>query len=131
MSSKNKTDKHLSKSVKLALDKRVSLKIPELSQNCLCIIGYSDSSFANNADLLSQLGYSCFLQEAEVSVIHIMFKCYMSSRVTRSAMAGGVIALYDVFDVAATLSAKIGMLFGQKIPVQLLLDIMNFSDVIS
>jgi len=53
----------------------------------LQVIGYSDSSFASNSDLMSQVCYGCFIRDASERAIQIRFKSYKARRVTRSAMA--------------------------------------------
>ena len=59
--SKRHVLKRLNKAVRYAVDNRVPLKIRKLSVASLKVIGFSDASFANNADLSSQLGHICFL----------------------------------------------------------------------
>ena len=130
-SSPRETARRLNKAVKFAVDNRLSLRIPKLDKKTLRVIGYSDSSFANNADLSSQLGHICFLGDASGAVVPIHFKSYKSRRVTRSAMAGAVIAFSDLFDVAATLADEASLLIGTKVPVQLLTDSKSLFDVIS
>lgn len=85
---------------------RVSLKIPKLSPDSLRIIGFSDASYANNKDF-SQLGHLCFLEHASGAVVLIRLNSYKTKRITRSVMAGEVIAFNDLFDVAAILSEKL------------------------
>ena len=94
-------------------------------------IGFSDASFANNAEFSSQPGYICLLADDSGSVVPIYFKSYKSRRVTRSVMAGKVIAFSDLFDVAATLSDELQAVLGKKVPVQLFTDSKSLFDVIS
>ena len=130
-SSRRPAIKRLNKAVRYAVDNRTSLKIPKLRIDSLQVIGFSDASFANNADLSSQLGHICFLGDETGSVAPISFKSYKSKRVTRSVMAGEVIAFSDLFDVAATLSDEVGKILGKKIPVRLFTDNKSLFDVIS
>ncbi len=46
----------------------------------------------------------------------ISFKSYKSKRIVRSAMAGEVIAFSDLFDIAVTLAAELGDVFGRHDP---------------
>ncbi len=61
----------------------------------------------------------------------IHFKFYKSKRVVRSAMACKVIAFSYLFDVASTLSTELALVYGRKVPVQLLTDSKSLLDVIS
>lgn len=103
----------------------------KLDKKTLRVIGYSDSSFANNADLSSQLWHICFLGDKSGAVVPIHVKSYKSRRVTRSEMEGEVIAFSDLFDVASTLADEASLLVGSKVPVQLLTDNKSFFYVIS
>ena len=94
----------LNKAVAFDVDNRVYLRIPKLEKSSLRAIGYSDASFVNNADLSTKLGHICFLGDDTGAVIPISFKSYKAKRVTRSAMAGEVIAFSDLFDVTTVLS---------------------------
>jgi len=123
--------KQLNRAVKFALDKRLSLKIPNLDSDALRVIGFSDASFANNADLSSQLGHICFIRDDSGAVLPISFKSYKAKRVKRSVMAGEVIAFSDLFDVAVTLSEELSKVLGKKVPVNLFTDRKCLLDVIS
>ena len=129
--SKREVIKRLNKAVKYAVEHRVSIKIPRLNKRYLRILGFSDASFANNADFSSQLGHICFLSDDTGSVVPINFKSYKSKRITRSVMAGEVIAFSDLFDIAATLSKELGAIMRKTIPVQLFTDNKSLFDVIS
>ena len=108
--------KRLNRAVNFAITHGYSLTVPKLHLKSLRVIGFSDSSFANNDDLSSQLGYICFLGDETERVIPIVFKSYKSRRVTRSPMAGEVIAFSDLFDVAGTMSEEVGFLMNRRIP---------------
>lgn len=95
------------------------------------MVGFSDSSFANNADLFSQLGHICSLGDATGAAIPISYNSNKSGRVTRSAMAGEVISFSDTFYIAGTLLDELKLLTGNDIPVQLLTDSKSLFDVIS
>ena len=123
--------KRLNRAVNFAIAHLYSLNVPKLHLKSLRVTGFSDSSFANNDDLSSQLGYICFLGDETERVIPIVFKSYKSRRVTRSPMAGEVIAFSDMFDVAGTMSEEVGFLMNRRIPVQLFTDSKSLLDVIS
>lgn len=84
--------RRLNKAVKYAVDNRVRLKVFKLDGETLKVVGYSDSSFANNTDLTAQLGHIVLLSDSRESIVPLSSKSYKSRRVTRSAMAGEVIA---------------------------------------
>lgn len=114
--------RRLNKAVTYAVDNKLSLKIPKLDRNKLRVIGFSDSSFANNADISSQIGHVVFLADDRDSVVPISFKSYKSRRVTRSPMAGEVTAFSDMFDIAIALSSEIISVLPYHVPVQLMTD---------
>ena len=129
--SKKQVIKRLNKAVKYAINNQLSLKIRRLETKSLRIIGFSDASFANNADLSSQLGYIIFLGDRHDNVVPICFKSYKARRVTRSVMAGEVICFSDLFDAAAALSQDLAILLRKQVPVQLLTDSKSLFDGIS
>eukprot|EP00737_Agarophyton_chilense_P000247 gb/GEZJ01000282.1/.p1 GENE.gb/GEZJ01000282.1/~~gb/GEZJ01000282.1/.p1 ORF type:complete len:768 (+),score=79.54 gb/GEZJ01000282.1/:1785-4088(+) len=133
LSSPREAVKRLNRAVKFAVDNRLSLRIRKLDRNSIRVIGFSDSSFANNHDLSTQLGHICFIGDKNDSVVPIHFKSYKSKRVVRSPMAGEVVAFSDLFDVAGTLASELAVVFGRKIPVHLFLftDSKCLFDVIS
>ena len=123
--------KQLNRTARYAKENVVKIKFPKLDINSLCILGFSDASFANNQDFSSQIGYIVFLSDKHRNSIPLMFKSYKARRVTRSAMSAEVIAFSDMSDAAITFSAELGTLTDQKIPVQLLTDSKSLFDIIS
>ena len=120
------------KLVKHVHDQALKIKIPKLELECLRVIGFSDASFASNADFTSQLGYICFLADASNNAIPIILKSYKARRVTRSVMAAEVISFSDMFDVCYTLSEDLRTLIKDKFtPVHPYTDSKSLFDVIS
>lgn len=105
--------RRINKAVRYAMQSRISLKVLQLEKETVKVIGFSDSSFVNNADQSSQLGHICFLGDNSTAIIPINFNSYMSRRVTRSSIAGEVIAFSDLLDVATTLGAEISTMPGR------------------
>ena len=68
--------------------------------NILRIVGYSNAAFANNFDLLSQLGRMMLLMDDTDVSVPISFKSNKSRRVTRSVLSAEFITFADLFDDA-------------------------------
>lgn len=95
------------------------------------VVGYIDRSFANNADMSSQLRQVILLVNKSGNAAPITFKSYTARRVTRSAMSGEIIALSDMFYFAIAISAELSTVLGCQIPTQLLTDSNSLFDIIS
>lgn len=121
----------LNKAVKYAVDNRLRLRINKLDRKSLRIIEFSDSSFANNRELSSQLGHIVFLGDSSNAVIPLSFKSYKARRITRSAMSGEVIAFSDMFDIAIALRQDLERMLNNAVPFHLLTDSKSLFDVIS
>jgi hypothetical protein len=102
-----------------------------LDINTLRIVAYSDASFANNADLSSQLGFVIFLSDASRKCNVINYRSCKSHRVTRSVLRGEILAFADAFDCAYTLRKDIGKMLGHKLPLSLLTDSKSLFDIIT
>ena len=122
--------RRINKAVRYAMRNRISLKVSQLDKETIKVIGFSDSFFANDADLSSQLGHICFLGDDSTDIIPINFKSYKSRIMTRSSMAGEVIAFSDLFDVAITLGVELSTILGRQIAVHLFTDSKSLFDVI-
>lgn len=62
------------RAVKYAVDNRILLRVCLLEKERLKVVSFSDSSFASNDDLSSQLGHIIFLGDASNNFIQIHFK---------------------------------------------------------
>lgn len=89
-----------------AVTHQVSLVILNLESCTVCIVGYSDASFATSYDLSSQLAYIIMLVDAHDNSAQIMFKSYKSRRMIQLAMTREVIALTNMSDITTTMSTK-------------------------
>jgi Reverse transcriptase (RNA-dependent DNA polymerase) len=107
------------------------LDFQHLDINTLRIVAYSDASFANNADLSSQLGFVIFLSDASRKCNVFNYRSYKSRRVTRSVLGGEILAFADAFDCAYTLRKDIEKMLGRKVPLSLLTDSKSLFDIIT
>lgn len=76
------------------------------------IITFTDSSFANNRDQSSQVGYVILLADAQNNANIIHWQSVKYRRVTRSVLASELYALSLAFDVAATIKSTLDQLFS-------------------
>lgn len=123
--------RRLNRAVRYAVNHRIALAIPKLESKSVRVVGFSDASFANNRDLSTQLGHIVLLVDRHGNSAPLIFKSYKSRRITRSAMAGEVIAFADMSDAAVTLSKELGRVLSRRISIQLLTDSKCLFDVIS
>lgn len=79
------------------------LKMRKLDLSSLHIKAFSDSSFANNDDKSSQLGFIIVLADKLDNCNVLYFSSHKSRRIVRSVLGGEVYAFADSFDVAYTL----------------------------
>ena len=128
---KQKVIRKLNTAVKFAITNPISLKIPRLELESIRVIGFSDSSFANNRDLSTQLGQIVFLGDNRGTVVPIHFKSYKAKRIVRSAMAGELIAFSHMFDAAITINSELEAILRRRVPLQLFTDSKSLFDVIS
>lgn len=98
-----------------------------LDINSIQLIAFTDSSFANNQDLSSQIGFVIVLAERnghngfhKANILHwSSIKC---KRITRSVLASELYAMVHGFDAAATLKATIEMILGNPLTLTLCTD---------
>lgn len=98
----------------------------ELDVKTLRIVTFTDSSFANNKDLSSQLGYVIVLVDAQNNANIIHWQSVKCPRVTRSVLASELYALSLGFDVAATIKATLDQILSGtaqgRIPLSMCID---------
>ncbi len=121
----NKVIKHLRKTP------RQSLVYPKLDLQSLKLKVYADSSFANNADYTSQLGYIVLLTD-KTNTCHVLhYSSHKSRRVTRSVLGGEVYAFADAFDRAYIIKREFQNMLGKSIPLTMFTDSKSLFDVIT
>lgn len=83
---------------------------------------YTDSSFANNADGTTQLGYVILIADRFGNASIISFRSYKCRRRVRSILGGEAIAFIDGFDQGFLLRAQLRALLGRTLPMRILTD---------
>lgn len=102
-------------------NKNWGLKFEQLNRDSLQIIVFTDSSFANNHDYSSQIGFLSVLTDgSKANLIHWSpVKC---QRVTRSVLASELYALVLGFDAGAVIKSTIQRILQKEIPLILCTD---------
>jgi hypothetical protein len=70
----------------------INLRYPRMNMRTLTLHVFSDAAFANNDDFVCQLGYLAFISDQEGSCTLLDCKQMKARRVTRSIIAGELIA---------------------------------------
>ncbi|KAF1982086.1 hypothetical protein K402DRAFT_341256, partial [Aulographum hederae CBS 113979] len=112
------------------------LRFVPLDEASLRLIAYTDSSFANNRDHSSQIGYVIVLADKDGNANMIHWQSVKCRRVTRSVLASELYVLSLGFDVAATLRSTMNHLFSGspqgegtlRIPMTLCVDSKSLYD---
>lgn len=101
--------------------KATGLTFVKLDVTTLRIVAFTNSSFANNKNLSSQIGYVIALADAQNNANIIHWQSIKCRRVTRSVLASELYALSLGFDVAATIKSTLNQIFSNtaqgKIPL--------------
>ena len=116
---------------KLRKTAKTGMKYPKLDQESLRIVAYTDSSFANNYDLTSQLGYIVFLVDGKNNSAPVAYRSFKAKRVTRSVLAAETLAFSEGFDQAFALQHDIKQMSGKRIPITMLTDSQSLFDIIT
>jgi hypothetical protein len=107
------------------------LRFHKLVKASLKLKVYAYSSFANNGDFTSQLGYNILLTDKtdQCNISH--YSSHKSRLVTRSVLGGELYAFADAFDFAFTLKHDLQVMLCQIIPLTILTDSKSLFDVIT
>ncbi|KAI1000189.1 hypothetical protein K3495_g8009 [Podosphaera aphanis] len=88
----------------------------------LRLITFTDSSFANNPDCSSQIGYLIILADEYDNSNIIHWSSIKCKRITRSVIASELYAMSHDFDVACVLKHSLDKILNSKIPIIICID---------
>jgi Reverse transcriptase (RNA-dependent DNA polymerase) len=126
--------KHLNKRLQWQYDNDSrGLTFIRLDPNSIQLVAFTDSSFANNHDLSSQIGFVIALAEKNgkqglhrANIIHwSSVKC---KRITRSVLASELYAMAYGFDIAAVIKSTAEKILCKPIPLALCTDSKSLYD---
>lgn len=104
------------------------LKYVKLDEKSLRMIIFTDSSFANNTDLSSQIGYVMVLADASDKANILHWSSTKCKRVTRSVLAAELYAMSAGFDMASCLKSTIEAVLKLKLPMEICTDSKSIYD---
>lgn len=110
---------------------RMNLSYTKIDLKSLFILTYTDSSFQNNHDYSSQLGFMISLADKLKNCCIIHYSSYRSKRVARSSMAAASLAFADGFENAFIIQHNLQMIMGQPLPLLTLTDSKPLLDVLT
>src|SRR5438045_1930342 len=88
------------------------LTFVELDLQTLRVVAFTDSSFANNHDHSSQIGYVIILADAHNNANIIHWQSIKCRRITRSVLASELYALSLGFDTASTIKSTLDQILA-------------------
>ena len=94
----------------------------KLNTDTLRLVVFTDSSFANNRDLSSQIGYVIALTDDTLKANIVHWSSVKCKRVTRSVLASELYAMAHGFDMGAAIKATVELQLGIKLPLILCTD---------
>lgn len=94
----------------------------QLDLERLRMVVFTDSSFANNRDSTTQLGFMILLTDGTGRANLLHFSSYKSKRIVRSVLGGETYAFADGFDAAYMLRYDLERMLMRRIPMTMLTD---------
>jgi hypothetical protein len=120
-----------------ALNKRIQLQIQsgarglrfaKLEKESLKLLIFTDTSFANNRDLSSQIRYILVLTDMNRTANILHWSSIKCKRVTRSVLASELYAMVHGFDMGASIKATIEKILEINLPLVLCTDSRSLYD---
>ncbi len=109
----------------------MGILFPKLDLSSLTTRGYSDSGFANNPDLKSQLGIVVMLVDKFEIAALIHYASWKTRRVVTSVLAAELFAFVASHDFCEIMSHDLNLISGIKFPIHLMTDSKSKFDTIT
>ncbi|KAI0992847.1 hypothetical protein K3495_g15337 [Podosphaera aphanis] len=104
------------------------LKFVKLDKSSLRVFAFTDSSFANNKDCSSQIGYVIVLADSHCNANILHWQSVKCRRITRYVLASELYVLSHGFDTASTIKSTLCQIFSSKIPLTMCIDSQSLYD---
>ena len=104
------------------------LRFVKLEKQSLQLLVFTDSSFANNKDLSSQIGYILVIKDDSGNANILHWSSTKCKRVTRSVLASELYAMAHGFDIAAAIKSTIDKALQISLPLVLCTDSKSLFD---
>jgi len=98
------------------------LSFVKLDTETLQLLVFTDSSFANNKDLSSQIGYILVLADSSNKANIVHWSSVKCKRITRSVLASELYAMAHGFDIGAAIKATVELQLNINLPLILCTD---------
>jgi hypothetical protein len=102
--------------------------VPLDNEAPLRLVVFTDSSFANNSDYSSQIGYVIVLADERDNANIIHWSSTKCKRVTRSTLASELYGMANGFDIGAAIKATIEKIVKTDLPLTLCTDSKSLYD---
>lgn len=107
------------------------IKFVKLEINTLRIVVFTDASFANNADLTSQIGYVIVLADSNNDANIIHWSSVKCKRITRSVLASGLYGMALGFDTSSAIKTTLSKILDRSIPLIICTDSKSLFDCLA
>jgi hypothetical protein len=105
------------------------LRFVQLDKDSLKLITFTDSSFANNHDLSSQIGFVIVLADKDNKANILHWSSIKCKRITRSVLASELYGMAHGFDTAAAIKTTIERILQlEQLPITLCTDSKSLYD---